>query len=50
MVNGQYLHRVNLVSSELPYVAPVKATVVTAVAKPAEVADEPVPADGNEVF
>ena len=30
MVNGQYLHRVNLVSSELPFVAPVRASVAPA--------------------
>ena len=50
MVNGQYLHRVNLVSSELPFIAPVKATVVTAAVKPVEATDGGVPADGDKPF
>ena len=50
MVNGQYLHRVNLVSSELPYIAPVKATITTPVTKPAEVVDGAVPSNEDQPF
>ena len=47
-VGGQYLHRVNLVSDALPFVAPIKATIVAPVAKPVEQThEEPVPADGD---
>ena len=48
MINGAYLHRVNLVSAELPYIAPIKATpVATAAVKPVEATDGAVPADGD---
>ena len=49
-VGGQYLHRVNLVSSELPYIAPVKATITAPVVKPAEVGEGAVPKDDDKPF
>lgn len=51
MVGNQYLHRVNLVSAELPYVAPVVAKIVEA-ARPV-VKDEVetnVPDDDDQPF
>lgn len=51
MVNGQYLHRVNLVSSELPFVAPVRASVAPA-AKPAvkEEVESGIPTNDEQPF
>lgn len=54
MVGGQYLHRVNLVSAEMPFIAPVQAKMVET-AKPAvkeEVVENAggVPGDDDQPF
>jgi len=51
MVGNQYLHRVNLVSAELPYVAPVVAKIIEA-SRPVvkEEVETGVPNDGDQPF
>lgn len=50
-VNNQYLHRINLVSAEMPFIAPVQAKVVEA-AKPAvkEEVETGVPTNDDQPF
>lgn len=50
-VNNQYLHRINLVSAEMPFISPVQAKVVEA-AKPSvkEEVETGVPKDDDQPF